>query len=436
MYYSLIKKSLSLLKKQIFLYILCLTALTQSNMAFSEGPELEVLRVRTEFIQNFIKLHLMKTFKTTHDHKSLIKRLLKMDNYQAWPALVDHMSQDFSLEHITQLTKALQPPKGMISSAVESELDPIFEKEKIFPHITYLHLLIFKTALSDYKNSKDKNYSLLRKLKIKFRFAKNPRTLLLQDIAHKFNELFLFPDSNLNDQASQSLHIFFSTLDSKEKQLLLKLLTDELLRSIDLNPTLHSVMRKILTIDRTMSLDELRKLYKNFKLTYFKNSKAQNYPDGFQLKYVSDQTLIRLKKIVPLKTESFADRVEEIKNLIKNKDPQDAAKIAFLLSQFITTFQFEEIPENNFKFVKENEYQLIKELLLIDLREYYQHLCNINIETSNQFIKSLLEELDNFIIRRSQKLNDILKNGYYPTIHQYLNLYFTLIEKPEFIINI
>ena len=442
MYYSLIKKSLSLLKKQLFLSIICLTALTQSNMALSEGSELEVLSARTEFIQNLIKLHLMKNINTTKDNINLIKELLTMDNYQSWPAIIEHMNQAFSPEQCIKCSEILNPSLRLDFWSKKDILTDTFEYKEPIRKVTLADLLTFQNALKNYKNYSNKNHSLWTL----FDINKNPRKPLLIDIAHHFNQLLLFTDfmtfgrdnpktfkDPLSPEIYDSFHEFFINLDTREnrqRQLFVKLLMDELFRSTRLNPALKKAINKVFIRNKMIGFDELLGLYKNFKLTYFKNSKIQGYLPDSEIYYVSDEILLKLKKIVPLTKESFSHKVEEIKTLLANKDPEDAKQIAFLLGHFITTFQFEDIPEPNFK--SDYEYQLIKDLLLLDLNAYYQHLSESDPEILNQFVNSLIHEMNPFIIQRSRKLNDILKNGQYPTINHYINLYFNVIGLPSF----
>jgi hypothetical protein len=231
----------------------------------------------------------------------------------------------------------------------------------------------------------------------------------------------------LSPEVYDSFHEFFINLDTRERQLFVKLLMDELFRSTRLNPALKKAIKKVFIRNKMIGFDELLGLYKNFKLTYFKNSKIKGYLPDSEIYHVSNEILLKLKEIVPLTKESFSHKVDEIKTLLANKDPEDAKQIAFFLAHFITTFQFEEIPNDDFKFITESEYQLITDLLIVDLNAYYQHLSESDPEISNQFVTSLIHEMNPFIIQRSRKLNDILKNGQYPTINHYINLYFNVI---------
>jgi hypothetical protein len=427
MHYYLIKKSLCLLKKQLFLSILCLTALTHQNVAFSLG-------LHTEFIENFMISYLVKDFKTASSHTSLIKNLLKMDNFESWPTLKNHITHAFSPKHAQKLTSILEEPFNLSSKA--NELASLFKEEKRVYKVTLADLLTFQKDLKNYKNYPNKNHSFWTL----FDMNKNPRRPLLIDIAHHFNQLLLSTDfmtfgwdnpktfkHPLSPEVYDSFHEFFINLDTRERQLFVKLLMDELFRSTRLNPALKKAIKKVFIRNKMIGFDELLGLYKNFKLTYFKNSKIKGYLPDSEIYHVSNEILLKLKEIVPLTKESFSHKVDEIKTLLANKDPEDAKQIAFFLAHFITTFQFEEIPNDDFKFITESEYQLITDLLIVDLNAYYQHLSESDPEISNQFVTSLIHEMNPFIIQRSRKLNDILKNGQYPTINHYINLYFNVI---------
>jgi hypothetical protein len=414
MLYSLIQKSNSLIKKHICLSILCFSVLTQHHMAFTQGDELEALSPHTEFIQKFILDHLMQDSISAFKNIRVIKNLLEIDNYKSWPVILDYIENDFSNGEIYEkLIKVLSPPKQNIISLKQNTLRDNFEKSKIIHHVTLADLLELRVTLQTYKNSLRRHDTFFDKLKI----TKSPSIQLLRKISYQFNQLvlhtdFMMPNRDLipplsivfsdSTQTLKAFEFFLFSLEQEQEVLLFKLLIEELIKSIDLRP----IHKK--TLKENLNFKNLFSFYKNLHLNYFKNLNREGYLPLSELYYVTYEKILEIKNIVPLTSESFKERYEEILSLFDKEDPIDSERIAYLLAQFISTFQFAEVPQEEVKFIGKIEYYMIHDLI-IKLQSHYQKLCRLNAEISRQFIKHLFDKIEFFIIHRSEKLNLLLK---------------------------
>ena len=426
MFYSLIQRSPSLIKKRIFFYILCFSILTQHHVAFTQGDKLEALSPHTEFMQKLI-LDYYSRIDRILDYQNIrvLKNLLAIDNYQSWPAIVSYLEERFvgDVKTYRKLLSALSPSNQPINSSKELILRENFESPKTVCQVTFADMLELRITTKAYERNLYKPNTLRDNLKI----TQSCHDQLLRKIAYQFNQLALHTDlmlsrinfmpplhadyiSTYSDHLDDVFEDFIRPLDLEKRQLLVTFITDEILKSVDLKHIPKETFKKILNYTNLFSF------YKNLLSTYFRNCTKEGYLPRSEFYDIPSEKIVEIKDIVPLTPQCFNMKQEEILALFVKEDPNDAEEIAHLLGQFISTFQYFGKSEY---FLENSKYRTFDHYILRGgLRHYYQKLCRINPKIANQFIQDLFNEMDFFLIRRSEKLDDFLKEHMPPEVYE------------------